>query len=114
MTSSTITFIGARRGPREGTCNEGAHYQWLTASTLLGTGAAESCNGRFSGSQPGMGWMAGWLLSMGKLLWPDMIDPTIRDELLHVVGKLSSLGGSHRAAVDSTPRESLHKPFLGL
>ena len=30
MTSTMIAIIGARRGPKEGTCNEGAHYQWLT------------------------------------------------------------------------------------
>lgn len=33
MTSTMVAIIGARRGPKEGTCNEGAHYQWLTAST---------------------------------------------------------------------------------
>lgn len=54
MTSTMVAIIGARRGPKEGTCNEGAHYQWLTASTLLGTGAAESCNGRFSVSRAGI------------------------------------------------------------
>lgn len=53
---------------------------------------------------------------MGKLLWPNMIDATTRDELLHLWGSypIQLEGGSHRLSLcDGAHGESLHKPLLG-